>query len=392
MDPVRSIFAPACPPRRWRVTAVELGQRGPSPAELGWVLACQHAADLADRPGEPAVSPAELRGLLAPPYCGRRMLFTAQDAAGCVVGWARLGLYEAFHRDLAHAAIIVHPAARRCGVGSSLLDALAHAARTWHRTRLILDAPRTGASEAFAARHDLFLSGRDLRSRLDLNGPELPRRLSAVANRTGTGLPRQRRRHARPSPTTQPSSGSTTSTISDTGNSFAALGWSGPCPEEFLDSYVSTLDYLHTAPTPRQASAPPAISKQESTAGLTSAATPFTPAEVRHREQAAGRAGLREYTACLIDRNTGSIAALSSAQTADGVRGEQNETVVAPNYRGLGLAVGVKAQLIRELLAAEPGLVILDTYNAVDNHRMLAVNRRLGFRPLDTHAAWTLTL
>lgn len=369
---------------------MELGSGGPSAAELGWVLACQHAADLADRPGEPTVSAAELRGLLAPPYCGRRMLFTALDSAGSVVGWARLGLYEAFHRDLAHAAIVVHPAVRRCGVGSSLLDALASAARTWHRTRLILDAPRTGASEAFAARHGLFVSGRDLRSRLDLGAPELTRRLRAVANRTGSGLPRQRRRHARPTPNDATNTGAGISTTAGAGDNFAALGWTGPCPDEFLDSYVSTLDYLHAAPSPRPTSALTTAPNPPAEPSATS--TPFTPAEIRHRELAARRAGLREYTACLIDRTTGRIAALSSAHTADGVRGEQNETVVAPVYRGLGLAVGVKAQLIRELLAAEPGLVILDTYNAVDNHRMLAVNRRLGFRPLDTHAAWTLTL
>jgi GNAT superfamily N-acetyltransferase len=308
------------------------------------------------------------------------MLFIAEDVTGRVVGWARLGLYEAFHRDLAHAAITVHPAARRCGVGSALLDALAHAARTWHRTRLILDAPRTGASEAFAIRHHLYVSGRDLRSRLDLNGPELPRRLASVANRTGSGLPRQRRRHARPSFTSSP------------GDGFAALGWTGPCPDEFLDSYITTLDHLHTAPVPRRTPNLTPFSAPRPAPASTPIQTPFTRAEIRHREQSASHAGLREYTACLIDRDTGRIAALSSAHTADGVRGEQNETVVAPIYRGLGLAVGVKAQLIRELLAAEPSLVILDTYNAVDNHRMLAVNRRLGFRPLDTHAAWTLTL
>ncbi len=374
MDSVRSFFAPACPPRQWRVAALELGPDGLDAAGLRRVLACQHAADLADRPGEPGTSPAELRGVLVPPYCGRRLLFTATDGTGCVVGWARLGLYEAFHRDVAHAAITVHPAVRRCGVGSMLLDALAGVARNWCRTRLILDAPRTGASEAFASRHGLYLSGRDLRSRLDLNGPDLPRRLAratrstaspALAAASATEVPRQRRRHARPGP--------------GDGDGFAALGWNGPCPEEFLDGYVSTLDYLHPLPSPAAAVG----------AGT---ATPFTSAEVRHREQAASHAGLREYTTCLIDQANGRIAALSSAHTADGLRGEQNETVVAPDYRGLGLAVRVKAQLIRELLTAEPSLVILDTYNAVDNHRMLAVNRRLGFRPLDTHAAWTLTL
>jgi GNAT superfamily N-acetyltransferase len=372
---MRSLFAPACLPRLWQVAALELGQGGPSAAELSWVLACQNAADLADRPGEPATSAAELRSLLAPPYRGRRLLFAATDEAGGVVGWARLGLYEAFHHDLAHAAITVHPVMRRRGVGSMLLDALAQASRSHNRSRLVLDAPRTSASEAFAARHGLYVTSRDLRSRLDLDRLDLTHRLNAVTHNTELPHQRYRRhrsRHARPSVPEH-----RYDYDYDPGYSplaaLAVLCWNGPCPDEFVDQYVSTLDFLHAEPA-------------------SPSATPFTHDEIRHREQAAGYAGLREYTACLIDRETGRIAALSSAHTADGLRGEQNETVVAPDYRGMGLAVQVKVQLIRELLTAEPNLAMLDTYNAVDNHRMLAVNRRLGFRPLDAHAAWSLTL
>jgi RimJ/RimL family protein N-acetyltransferase len=86
------------------------------------------------------------------------------------------------------------------------------------------------------------------------------------------------------------------------------------------------------------------------------------------------------------------MAALSTAHTADGMRGEQNETVVVPEYRGRGLAIRVKAYLVSELLTAEPNLRVLDTYNAVGNTRILAVNRSLGFEPVDTHAAWTMAL
>jgi GNAT superfamily N-acetyltransferase len=368
--PVRSLSAPACPPCQWRVAAVDLGPDGPAAAQLSWVLACQNAADRTDRPGEPAASPAELRGLLAAPYRGRRLLFAAVDASGGLAGWARLGLYEAFHRDLAHAAITVHPSARRCGVGSLLLDAVAEASRSRRRSALVLDAARTRASEAFAKRHGLYVSSRDLRSRLDLVGHELPRRLALAAN--APIVPRQGRRHARPTP----------------GDGYAALQWKGPCPEEFLAPYVATLDHLHASPSAASPAAPAPVGSP----ALAPSTAPFTAEEVRHREQAAVRAGLREYTACLIDRSSGRIAAVSSAHTADGLRGEQNETVVVPAYRGQGLAVRVKAQLIRELVAAEPTLSMLDTYNAVDNHRMLAVNRRLGFRPLDTHAAWTMAL
>lgn len=407
---MRGLFAPICAPRQWRVTALELGPGGLPAAELSWLLACQNAADLADRPGEPPASPAELRGLLVPPYRGRRMLFAATDEAGGAAGWARLGLYEAFHRELAHAAITVHPSARRCGVGSALLDALTEAARALSRSRLVLDAPRTRASEAFAVRHGLFIAGRDLRSRLDLRGIELRgsasrERVTAIVQAVD-GPQQSRSRHARP--------------VRDDG--FVPLHWKSRCPDDFLSSYVKALDCLHASPAaavPKPAGAVSAVSavpgstvpgsavpgsavpRSSVSASPVSAAqsapspapfSPFTSAEVRHREDAAMQAGLREYTACLIDRTTGRIAALSSAHTADGLRGEQNETVVVPEYRGRGLAVRVKAQLIRELMAAEPSLTMLDTYNAVDNHRMLAVNRRLGFRPIDTHAAWTLNL
>ncbi len=395
---MRGLFASSCPPRQWRVTALELGLGGLRAAELSWLLACQNAADLADRPGEPPASPAELRGLLVPPYRGQRMLFAATDEAGGAAGWARLGLYEAFHRELAHAAITVHPSARRCGVGSALLDALTEAARALHRSRLVLDAPRTRASEAFAARHGLFIAGRDLRSRLDLRGVEVRgsevagsefagseyrgnashKHVTAIVQAVeGPGSQHARSRHARPAP--------------DDG--LLALHWKSRCPDDFLPGYVKALDCLHAAPTtavPKPAGAMAAL-----TSGPSPTPAPFSPftcAEVRHRENAAMQAGLREYTACLIDRTTGRIAALSSAHTADGLRGEQNETVVVPEFRGRGLAVRIKAQLIRELMAAEPSLTMLDTYNAVDNHRMLAVNRRLGFRPIDTHAAWTLAL
>jgi GNAT superfamily N-acetyltransferase len=375
---VRGLFASTCQIRPWRVTALEVGPGGPGPAELSWLLACQNAADLADRPGEPPASPAELRGLLVPPYRGRRVLFAATDEFGGAAGWARLGLYEAFHPESAHAAITVHPSARRCGVGSALLDALTQAARALFRSRLVLDAPRTRASEAFAARHGLFVAGRDLRSRLDLRGLRSLEQSAAIV-RVARSAEWSRSKHARP--------------VRD--DAFVPLHWTSRCPDDFLPDYVTALDCLHAPPgaVRTTGSAPGETGSIDAAQGPTPAPfSPFTAAEVRHREQAASRAGLREYTACLIDRATGRIAALSGAQTADGLRGEQNETVVVPEYRGLGLALRIKAQLISELMAAEPSLTMLDTYNAVDNHRMLAVNRRLGFRPIDTHAAWTLEL
>jgi GNAT superfamily N-acetyltransferase len=347
----------------------EPGPAGPGPAELGLLLACQNAADAADRPGDSPTGLAELRSLLIPPYRGQRLLFTALDPAGNAIGWARLGLYEAFHRSIGHGAVTVHPASRRRGVGSALVSAVAAAAREHGRSRLILDAPRTAATEGFARRHGLCVSGCDLRSRLDLGAPGLPERLAAARGAFPHQYQHQQprlRRHARPSARDHADNGFM-------GGGFMPVRWYSVCPDHLLEDYVRALDSLHAKPG-------------------TAENAPFSAGEIRYRESSAHAAGLREYTVCLIDPASGRIAALSSAHTADGVRGEQNETVVVPEYRGRGLAAQVKARLIEELMAAEPNLRVLDAYNAMDNHRMLAVNRRLGFRPVDAHAAWTLGL
>ncbi|MBR7830961.1 GNAT family N-acetyltransferase [Actinospica sp. MGRD01-02] len=350
---MRTLFAPASGPvqRSWRLTRVQTASCGGGaepevPAELlAQIQVCQNAADLADRPGDPPASRAELRSLLAPPFRGRRFVHLAHDHYGRLLGFARLGVYSAFHRELAHGALTVHPAARRHGVGSALLGALAASARANGRARLVLDGPRNAATDGFARSWGLIVGSCDLRSRLDLNSAALHARLGGI-------VPLQR-------------------DIPD-GN-LLPMRWAGACPEYLLDALIETLDSLHADPDD------PAV-------------TPFTEAEVRHREQAAWSAGLREYTACLLDPATGRMAALSTAHTADGVRGEQNETVVVPEYRGRGLAIRVKAYLVHELLAAEPNLRVLDTYNAVGNARILAVNRSLGFEPVDTHAAWTMAL
>ena len=329
------------------------GPGGPEPQLFHALLACQHAADLADRPGDPPTAPAELRSLLAPPYRGHRLLYLLHDPSGNLAGWARLGLYTAFQQESAHATILVRPAARRRGAGTALLTALTLAAHRHGRRRLVLDGPRCLATERFADRHGLELTGRELRSRLDLGNTQLA--LVGAQWRAHWGSPGGGA-HRRPD--------------------FVPLRWTGPCPDAYVPGYLQALDALQAA------AAKPGSAQQD----------PFTRAEVRHRELTAAAAGLREYTACLVAPQTGRIAALSTAHTADGLRGEQNETVVVPEFRGRGLAMRVKTQLIRDLLAAEPGLAMLDTHNAVDNSRMLAVNQRLGFRPLDTHGAWTLRL
>jgi RimJ/RimL family protein N-acetyltransferase len=66
----------------------------------------------------------------------------------------------------------------------------------------------------------------------------------------------------------------------------------------------------------------------------------------------------------------------------DGTRAIQSDTAVVPDHRGNGLGLWVKAAMLDWLRAEWPAVDEIETDNAEDNEHMLAVNERLGFRPL----------
>ena len=151
------------------------------------------------------------------------------------------------------------------------------------------------------------------------------------------------------------------------------MRWAGACPEYLLDALIETLDSLHADP------ADPAV-------------TPFTEAEVRHREQSAWSAGLREYTACLLDPATGRMAALSTAHTADGMRGEQNETVVVPEYRGGAWRSGSRRTWSASCSPPSRTCASRHLQRRRQHTDTRAVNREPRIQPVDTHAAWTMSV
>jgi hypothetical protein len=60
--------------------------------------------------------------------------------------------------------------------------------------------------------------------------------------------------------------------------------------------------------------------------------------------------------------------------------GAQEDTTVVRDHRGHRLGLLLKADLCRWLLAVEPQLRTLDTWNAESNDHMVGVNERLGYR------------
>ena len=82
--------------------------------------------------------------------------------------------------------------------------------------------------------------------------------------------------------------------------------------------------------------------------------------------------------AAVVGGEAVSIALLSSRLSSG--RGFNAFAATRPEYRGRGLALAAKAASLR--WAAANGITRVSTANDSENAPMLAINRRLGYRPL----------
>jgi GNAT superfamily N-acetyltransferase len=93
--------------------------------------------------------------------------------------------------------------------------------------------------------------------------------------------------------------------------------------------------------------------------------------------------GMKPYIVVGIHESTGEVAGLTevvvAAQHPD--RADQYDTVVVPEHRGYGLGRAIKARMLFELRSAEPRLKSVQTWNAFDAEGLMKVNAELGFRP-----------
>jgi GNAT superfamily N-acetyltransferase len=70
----------------------------------------------------------------------------------------------------------------------------------------------------------------------------------------------------------------------------------------------------------------------------------------------------------------------------------QDITIVDPPHRGHRLGMTVKLENLRHVRELRPRLRFIDTFNASANEHMLAINRTMGFRPVDSWMQWQLTV
>jgi GNAT superfamily N-acetyltransferase len=93
--------------------------------------------------------------------------------------------------------------------------------------------------------------------------------------------------------------------------------------------------------------------------------------------------GLKPYIVLAIHEATGVVAGLTEvvvpAQHPE--RADQYDTIVVRAHRGYGIDRAIKARMLFELRAAEPELLEVQTWNALDHEAMLQVNAELGYQP-----------
>lgn len=105
------------------------------------------------------------------------------------------------------------------------------------------------------------------------------------------------------------------------------------------------------------------------------------PQRLRDSLQTLHQRGLKPYIVLAIHEQSQTVAGLTEvvvpAQRPG--RADQYDTIVVRSHRGYGIDRAIKARMLFELRAAEPGLLEVQTWNAQHNESMLKVNAELGF-------------
>jgi GNAT superfamily N-acetyltransferase len=311
----------------------------------------------ADRPDFPPTCRQHFFGGLRHPMPGNRPQHALAHLDGVPVGYLELGLPYLDNTDNAEVEIHVLPAYRRRGVGRALHEYAVRVVRGLGRKRIIgmSVAPLPGGparsepGTPFAAALGAKAALADVRRRLDVTALDeagLDRLLEAARPRAA---------------------------------GYSLVRWQGAVPAEYVDD-VAYLDgrLLEDAPMGDLEWEPEKVDA----------------ARVRAVEAARVVRGRRGYHAGMRDDETGRLVAWTMLDfgATSPWHAFQQITIVEPRHRGHRLGTIVKVENLRYAMAHEPGLRVVDTWNAAVNDHMISINEAMGFRPVDGWNSWQLKL
>lgn len=313
-----------------------------------------HAVHAADRPDHPRP--------LWKPFLARvrqdnrevRTELLAARVDGQLVGRAMIGWPIIDNRHLAQFDLEVIPAHRRRGVGRAMLAQVRHRAQQEQRRTLITGAnrpvpggpPRSEAGARFLAAMGFSVALASMWRRVDLTAVDLADEQRLLAD----CLPRAA--------------------------GYELLTWTGPTPEPLAGGVAQLVNRLMTdAPTGE-------LEIEDST---------LDAPRLHADEQASMDRGTHLVGVVARHRETGEVAAHTRFDVRPpGDHGTIWVTIADPRHRGHRLGTIVKIEAHRLVRETFPGLQHIYTGNADENAHMVAINERLGYRPVEAAILYQL--
>ncbi len=265
----------------------------------------------------------------------RHFLAVAGDGP---VGLVAVGTSDYDNPELAALWLAIDPAVRRRGHGSALLGAVLDVCREMERPNIMVESWSDPGVDAFASLHGFRRGMVSACRRHHLH--EVPDGL--VDELYAEALP-----HA---------------------GDYELMRVHGRTPDELIERLAEATAAINDAPLD----------------DLDVEDDEFPPERIRAYETAQLARGPGFYRILALHRATGQVAGhtVVAVDSEHPSYGEQHDTAVVTGHRGHRLGLLLKADMVRWLREVEPQLERVDTWNAVSNTHMIAVNERLGYRLL----------
>jgi hypothetical protein len=160
---------------------------------------------------------------------------------------------------------------------------------------------------------------------------------------------------------------------------YRLVSWRGPSPEELL-SDIAYLDGRLMTDAP--------------TGDLEIEAEHIDADRIRKAEQVIAARGRSTWHTGTVHEASGRLVAWTLISKEESVdwHAWQQVTIVEPEHRGHRLGLLVKVANLRRFRADQPGVQIIDTFNAAENSYMIAINEEMGFQPRFAFQNWQLKI